>query len=270
MKSSQNTDIHLTEKKTFARGLAYHEVALIKRMRLMEYPRDYIFSFILRPGRKLTPACIAEIENGQIGPDVEPATDREVEVFIAMRLAETSDGQEFYGPLSSFQINEALGWYTRAQGDLFRDETQQVEFKITLGSSSDDLHKYAKTMSAFANNVGGYIFVGVTNERRVVGIDENDFMKFDWDRLANICREYFQPDIIWDRGLGSWGGNSLGVIYTYQAKLKPVVATKSTKNMSAGGIYYRYRGHTENIGVGDLFNLLAERDRQGFSAPGHN
>lgn len=254
--------IRTVEPRLFPRGLTYEEVALIKRMRMMEHRRDYIFSFVMRPGRRLTPACIAEIDNGQIGPDVEPATEEEVEIFISRRLAESSVMSGVSGPLSSFQISQALGWFTRAQGDLLRDETQQVEFKLFPGSSDDDLFGYSKTMAAFANNRGGYIFFGVTNERRPVGIDDDDFMKFDWDRLAAICRENFQPDIIWDRGLYTWDTKQLGVVYVFESERKPVVAARKAKGLAIGAIYHRYRGHTEHIGVGDLFQMLHERDER--------
>lgn len=246
----------------FQRGLSYQEISIIKRMRIMGHPRDYIFSFLIRPGRKLTPACISEVEKGKIGLDVGPATDHEVDVFIAKRLSESSDPDRFYGPLSSFQIHQELGWIERSQGDLYRDETHRVEFKIKIPSKDEDLIKYAKTMSAFSNNVGGYIFFGISDERRVVGVDEADFLSFDWEKLSIICREYFQPDIEWDREIVHWREKNLGVIYTNQADQKPIVAAKSGKALTAGSIYYRYRGHTETIRPGDLFKLLAERDRR--------
>lgn len=250
------------EQVVFARGLTYEEVAIIKRMRMMGFKRDYIFSFLLRPGRSLTPACISEVDNRRIAPDVDPATEQEVDIFTSRRLAESGSSGSVFGPLSSFQISQALGWFTRAQGDLLRDETQQVEFKILVGQSEDDVLGYAKTMAAFANNRGGYIFFGVTNERRPVGIVEANFLNYDWDRLSAICRENFQPNIVWDRGLYVWDGKPLGVVYVYEAKKKPVVAARKAKGLAIGGIYYRYRGHTENIGVGDLFNMLHERDER--------
>jgi hypothetical protein len=252
----------VAQVRVFSRGLAYHEIAMIKRMRLMSHPRDYIFSFLLRPGRKLTPACISEVEAGKIGAEVEPATERELEVFVARRLAEASDPGDYYGPLSSFQINEALGWFTRAQGDLLRDETQQVEFKIGALSGPDALVDYSKTMAAFSNNVGGYIFFGITDKRVPVGVDPSDFLSFDWDRLSALCRENFQPDIKWDRTLAVWHGKQLGVIYTYKATQKPVVAARTKHGIQIGSIYYRYRGHNEVIRPGDLFNMLNERDQQ--------
>jgi hypothetical protein len=248
--------------KTFARGLAHHEVAIIKRMRLMGHRRDYIFSFIMRPGRKLTPACISEVENGKIGKEVEPATEDEVSSFVGRRLAEARDPGDAYGPLSSFQINETIGWSLRAEGDLLTDETQRVEFKLFLADKADDLLSYAKTMAAFSNNVGGYIFFGISDNRRPVGVDPTEFLAFDWDRLSAICRESFQPDIRWERTLATWQGKALGVLYTYQAEPKPVVAAKNAKGLTVGSIYYRYRGHTENIRPGDLFKLLSDRDAQ--------
>lgn len=252
----------MSEGRTYARGLLYHEVAVIKRMRILGYARDYIFSFILRPGRKLTPACIAEVENGQIGSDVEPCTDRELEEFIARRLSESVDATESYGPLSSFQISEALGRFSRAQNDLFRDESQQVEFKIIIKSDYDSLLSYAKTLAAFSNNVGGYIFFGISDQRQPVGISESEFQSFDWDRLSAICREFFQPDVIWDRGIFSWSGKVLGVLYAFEADRKPTVAAKNGKGISRGTIYYRYRGYTEAIALGDLFKMLDARDER--------
>jgi hypothetical protein len=255
-------DADSAEGRIFSRGLAYHEIAMIKRMRSMGHPRDYIFSFLLRPGRKLTPACVSEVENGKIGIEVEPATERELEVFVARRLAEAADPGNYYGPLSSFQINETLGWFTRAQGDLLRDETQQVEFKIGAISTADALIYYSKTMAAFSNNVGGYIFFGITDGRVPVGIDAADFLAFDWDRLAALCRENFQPDIQWDRALATWHEKTLGVIYTSKAKQKPVVAARTARGLQIGSVYYRYRGHNETIRPGDFFQMLADRDQQ--------
>lgn len=254
--------IAFSPERRFGRGLTYQEVAIIKRMRLMEHPRDYIFSFILRPGRKLTPAAIAEVEAGKIGPEVEPATEREVEVFLSQRLAEAGGDTAEYGPLSSFQIAQSIGWFTRAQGDLLRDETQQVEFKLIMKSQLEDLIGYAKTMAAFANNTGGYIFFGVSDSRKPVGINEAEFNSFDWDRLAAICREYFQPDVLWDRGVYKWEEKTLGVVYVYEAKQKPVVAAREAKALSRGAVYFRYRGHTEYIGLGDFFQMLQARDER--------
>jgi hypothetical protein len=252
----------VSKHRIFARGLLYHEVAIIKRMRLMGHARDYIFSFILRPGRKLTPACIAEIENGQIGPEVEPATEGEVDGYIARRLSENADAGSAYGPLSSFQISETLGWFSRAQNDLFRDESQQVEFKLTLQSDLNSLLGYAKTLAAFSNNVGGYMFFGVSDERIPVGVDEADFHSFDWDRLSAICREYFQPDVIWDRGVYTWSGKTLGVVYAFEAAKKPTVAARDGKGIARGTIYFRYRGYTEAIALGDFFRMLDDRDEK--------
>lgn len=253
-----------THPKIFGRGLAYHEIAIVKRMRLMEYTRDYIFSFLLRPGRKLTPACISEIDQGKIGCEVEAATPDEVRRFVDAKMQEAAatSGVEFYGPLSSFRISQELGWFTRAQGDLLRDESQRVEFKLGFPSRMEKLATYAKTMAAFANNRGGYIFFGITDERRAVGIPPATYKQFDWDGLAVSCREYFQPDFSWERSLVEWQGVSLGVIFVNEAKRKPIVSAKPGPSFRAGEIFYRYKGHTSNIEYGDLLGMLSERDQQ--------
>lgn len=248
------------EHQTLGRGLAYHEVAIVKRMRELGFVRDYIFSFLIRPGRKLSPACISEVEQGKIGPEVEPASEDEVRRFVSLRLKEAGPPGNFYGPLSTFQVNETLGWFTRAQGDLLRDESQTLEFKLCLPTREDKLVSYAKTMSAFANNSGGYIFFGITDERRPVGIQADDYVRFDWDRLAAVCREYFQPDFRWERALVEWSGVRLASVYVYESDSKPIVSVRTAQGMRSGEIFFRYRGHTSYIGYGDLANLLAERD----------
>ncbi len=216
----------------------------MKRMRELGYARDYIFSFLMRPGRKLSPACISEVEQGKIGPDVEIASGEEVDRFISLRLAEDGPPGDFYGPLSTFQVNETLGWFSRAQGDLLRDESQTIEFKLCLPSRAEKLISYAKTLSAFANNKGGYVFFGISNERKAVGIQPGDYRAFDWDRLASICREYFQPDFRWEHALVDWLGVQLAAIYVYEADRKPICSARAGEAFRAGEVFFRYRGHT--------------------------
>jgi hypothetical protein len=110
--------------------------------------------------------------------------------------------------------------------------------------------------------VGGYIFFGVSDARISSGIDTTDFHNFDWDRLSALCREHFQPDVVWDRGIYTWSGKSLGVLYAFEAGKKPVVAAKDGKGIGRGTIYFRYRGYTESIDLGDLFNMLDARDEK--------
>ena len=251
-------------KREYARGLQFHEVAITKRMRQRGYQRDYIFPFLARPGRKLTPACVQEIEQGKIGRSVEAAADDEVDAYIARRLAEaaSADGDAEYGPLSTYQIGEALGWLARPQGDFLQDETQRVEFKLILQSDDASLLAYAKTLAAFANNRGGYIFFGIDDSRNPIGIDEQTFLEFQWDKLTDHCRESFQPDIRWNRALASWKGRKLGVIYVFEAESKPIIAARDRKGLDRGSIIYRYRGKNERIAIADLINPLAERDER--------
>ena len=231
-------------------------------MQTRGHARDYTFSFLARPGRKLTPACIKEIEQGKIGRAVEPASDAETDAYISKSLAQIRDGDAEYGPLSTFQIGEALGWIMRSQSDLLQDETQQVEFKICIKTSEDDLHAYAKTFASLANNRGGYLFFGIGDDRFVCGIQDADFLSFDWDRLSAIVREKFQPDVRWLRTLTNWKGKRLGVIYVREAEWKPVIAAAHGKKINKGDIYFRYRGSNDRIAVGDLLQLLTDRDEK--------
>ena len=247
--------------ETFGRGLLFHEVAIVKRMSERGNTRDYIFSFLARPGRKLTPACISEIDQGKIGREIDAASDAEVDAFIAKRLAETPEDTTSFGPLSAFQIGQALNWLVRPQGDLLQDETQQVEFKSLIQGDVDSAVRYAKTLAALANNRGGYIFFGFSDDRQVVGVDEDAFLSYDWDRLTALAREHFQPSYRWERGMAVWKKTRIGVIYVFEAESKPIVAARDGRaSVRQGDIYYRYRGQNQRISIGDLFGLLQERD----------
>jgi len=238
------------------------EVAVIKRLRAIGYPRDLIFSYLARPGRKLTPACIAEVEQGKIGRNIDPATDPEAMGFIARRMAESRDGKDgSFGPLSSLQIGETLGVYVRAQGNLFIDESQVVEFKQEVESKKLGLIGLAKTIAAFANAKGGYIFIGVTDNREIVGISREAARTFPAEQLSQLTQQ-FQPTPSWDWTVYEWQDRPLVAIYTYEAETKPIIAAKETANVREGEIYFRYRGMSSPIKAGDLAELLRERDEK--------
>ena len=53
-------------------------------------------------------------------------------------------------------------------------EDKEYEFKIKLDSEVDKIEKWAKTIVAFANTIGGTIFVGVNDEGIAVGLSKTD------------------------------------------------------------------------------------------------
>lgn len=246
-------------------GLQEYEVSIIKRMRHEDLRRDYIFSFLSAPGRKLSPARISEVDNGQIGKDIPMASKAEMERFIKRKLNQFKEinSNEFQGPLSAVSIHEALNWFTKDQSDLLSDETEIVEFKTQFDSDKPHVLAYLKTMAAFSNHTGGYIFFGISKNRNVVGINESDFRDVNWDRFESFAREHFEPFFAWDKTLFEYEGKCLGVVYTVETRSKPIVCRKSYDNvLSEGAVYFRYRGKTEPIRAGDFRQMLSDRDEQ--------
>jgi len=50
---------------------------------------------------------------------------------------------------------------------LLKEESEQLEFKQQISSQE----KIAKTLSAFANSKGGTVVIGVSDQRKIIGID---------------------------------------------------------------------------------------------------
>lgn len=63
----------MARRQGLGRGLEAFEVALIKNMRGRKMPRDYIMSFIVRPGRTTSPAAVDDVKRGRIGGEIEAA-----------------------------------------------------------------------------------------------------------------------------------------------------------------------------------------------------
>ena len=50
---------------------------------------------------------------------------------------------------------------------LLKEEGEQLEFKQQISYQE----KIAKTLSAFANSKGGTVVIGVSDQRKIIGID---------------------------------------------------------------------------------------------------
>jgi len=53
---------------------------------------------------------------------------------------------------------------------LLKEESEQLEFKQQISSQE----KIAKTLSAFANSKGGTVVIGVSYQRKIIGIDPEE------------------------------------------------------------------------------------------------
>lgn len=154
----------------------------------------------------------------------------------------------------------------RQAGDVLHVVTRESstkEFKENFTWGSIGL--YARTMAAFANARGGYIFFGVTDNPRIaVGLSEkasSDFDNLDQAKLTEGLNGIFSPEIHWELGLIELPlGRIVGAIYTFESDDKPVIAKKSYQNQNAklveGDVPYRYNSRSERIKFPELKRLL--------------
>ena len=75
------------------------------------------------------------------------------------------------------------------QADFF--ENKECEYKLHLETSEDKVEKWAKTLVGYANTYGGYILVGVSNNKDVVGIDGDEVDRTKILVLKTINRHIF-------------------------------------------------------------------------------
>ena len=72
---------------------------------------------------------------------------------------------------------------------------------------------------------------------------------------------YFSPEIEWETTTYKIGENKLGIIYVYEASLKPVICKKRNSSTDTnattveGEIYYRYYARNERIHFDDLMKI---------------
>jgi hypothetical protein len=142
-------------------------------------------------------------------------------------------------------------------------ESSTKEFKENFTWGSIGL--YARTMAAFANARGGYIFFGITDNPRIAtGLSEKataDFDNLDQAKLTEGLNDLYSPEIHWEIGLVELPqGRVAGAIYTFESDDKPVVVRKSYQQQNAklveGDILYRYNSRSERIKFPELKRLL--------------
>ncbi|MDA1347351.1 MAG: putative DNA binding domain-containing protein [Chloroflexi bacterium] len=164
------------------------------------------------------------------------------------------------GHFSSDRLTHLFELDSTRPDRLRRRESSTLEFKRNFGLSSDSLAEYGKTMAAFSNRSGGYLVFGVRDRPHVPeGMTNDRFDKLDPDQLTQSLNNYFAPSIQWDHLVHDVYGNRFGLIYVSEAKVKPVVCTRTSSPLRDGDIFYRYQGQTRLITSGDLQVLIEER-----------
>jgi len=148
-------------------------------------------------------------------------------------------------------------------------ETTTVEFKETFNWANKD--KYARTMAAFANNKGGYLIFGVSNNPRICcGLKGANFESLDEADITAFLNGLFSPEIEYEKFSHVTKGIKIGVIYTRQSEEKPVIAIKTQgSDVREGEIYYRYHGRNDKVKYPELkllFEDVREKERKSWEA----
>ena len=152
-------------------------------------------------------------------------------------------------------------------GRLVSRENSRLEYKETFNWSNRA--KYAKTMAAFANHIGGFIVFGVKDSPHdIVGVNVDRFDGLDPSQLAGYLNSAFAPEIEWEAYRIEIAGFQLGIVAVRPTVAKPVMCVKNDgSELREADIYYRYRGRTERIRYPELQRLLIasqERERDAW------
>jgi predicted HTH transcriptional regulator len=104
-------------------------------------------------------------------------------------------------------------------------------------------------MAAFANNRGGYIVFGIKDKPRdLVGLQNDNFKTMDEKTITTYINSVFSPEIIFDKFVITIKSQIIGILYTHQAKIKPIVCIKNGGGeLKESDIYYCYNASSERI-----------------------
>lgn len=145
-------------------------------------------------------------------------------------------------------------------------ESGWLEFKESFNWNSKD--KYAKSMVAFANSKGGYIIFGVKDKPRdLVGLQSNNFEDVDEAKITAYLNNVFAPEVIFEKFVITVNTQKIGILYTQQAKTKPIVCLKNDGELKEADIYYRYNARSERIKYPELkamFDFVKEEERKSW------
>lgn len=138
------------------------------------------------------------------------------------------------------------------------NEGVTIEYKQSFGWKSAP--EYFKAMAAFANRDGGYLIFGVKDKPHLLlgleAVAQKNFEGIDNGQWTTNLREYFSPEINWEKRIFVFEDKVFGIIYTYSANNKPVICKKTTKELRKSAIYYRYNSQNSEIEYPELQAII--------------
>ncbi|MBR3860656.1 MAG: ATP-binding protein [Oscillospiraceae bacterium] len=163
-------------------------------------------------------------------------------------------------PLSKDALSRIFKKSSRNPELIGTNEGISVEYKESFGWKS--LSEYLRAMAAFANRDGGYIVFGIKDKpHRLLGLQGSALERFeniDNQLWSTNLREYFSPEIIWEKCINEFDGKKYGVLYTYSAKNKPIICKKDADELRKAAIYYRYNSQNSEIDYPELNSIIQQ------------
>lgn len=166
-------------------------------------------------------------------------------------------------PISEISISRIFKKSSRNPELIGTNEGITIEYKESFGWKS--LSEYLKAMASFANRDGGYIIFGVKDKpHKLLGLQGQALQRFesiDNQEWTTNLKEYFAPEIVWEKTIYDFENQKYGVIYTHPAKEKPVICKKDADELRKAAIYYRYNSQNSEIEYPELHSII-EQEKQ--------
>jgi ATP-dependent DNA helicase RecG len=136
-----------------------------------------------------------------------------------------------------------------------KGENKKVEFKEQLPKNDS----IVKTIISFSNTSGGKLIVGVSDDREVIGIEDESIFDLK-DRLSSLIFDSCYPNILPEIYTLNLDGKLLLVIEVFRGNLLPYYLKKDGKN---NGTYIRVGATNRKASFDNIVEL--ERQRRNIS-----
>ncbi|BCD67599.1 RNA-binding domain-containing protein [Nitratiruptor sp. YY09-18] len=134
--------------------------------------------------------------------------------------------------------------------EILKGENKRLEFKEKLPSNE----AIAKTVVAFSNTAGGKLIIGVSDDKKIVGIDEDKVFEYE-EKIASIISDLCYPLILPEIYTQNINGKVVLVIEVFRGSMLPYYLKNRGK---LKGTFVRV-GSTNRLADE---NIIAELTRQ--------
>jgi len=256
------------------RTITDEEIGLIKAMLARKMANKDIQFYFNRQERPVNSGRITQIRQNSYGSEVPIAEVKALERFMANFKAPKLTGVVHKGTADAtpdpMDGRRLRGFFRKdAKGNWYCVPGETDEFECKQSFSLRSFGKPLRTIAAFSNNRGGYLFFGVKDKPDnflVCGLADDRFTETDQNKFSQIIRSVLEPTPRFQVGSLRLSGHSVGVIHVEAHSAKPIIASRTEGEVAEGAIYFRYPGETKAICYADLRAILDERDQRAREA----